>query len=897
MFRLNRLEEVYITTGRTISLFTLCFVVVSMGIFAMFILLDRTFVQFGDAYRQGYFWIAEIKHNLESFFSGDGYPVWSWSRGTGMELSYVTDPFNLLAALFPWAHLELGYTFALVAKMYLAGLAFIAFGREVKLSQFKCLIGGVFYSFCTWTVNISLMQARFVIIIALFPILFMAIERIYKGKSPLLFMLTVGYVIIENSYLAYMAGIVSVIYIFIRYFAYAEKFSMPDYVKRIGSFIAYGLVGILVSSIVLVQRFLRVQAASTESSDAGIDLLYSSSFYQSLGKHIISEGLVDGYTYIGVPIFVIMLLAVAFRKINIRNTSVLMVLIMFGMMLVPFFSSMFNGFSYNSGRWYYMIPFFCIWAAVSNLNVDRLKEKGNIIAMTAGLGAIAVSTAGFWFIGIISLDINALAFIGVNIIGGAAILICIAFGRNRMRRRTLQLAVLIITCGTLVISWNGSLYGNMGKFAHDGDMYKQLKSSTQRVASRIDDDDFYRVDQVDWINVNQEMKMPANENLWWQSKSIYIYDSKLPETITDLNRLVGNSYGYSKRVYMLSNDNRAGLDYIYGVRYFLGDDKKHDRTGADDYAGYGFEYAGNIDGVNIYKNKYDVGLGFAYSKCIRRSEFEKLTPLEREQALLQAAVIPDADMSRISIGELKAEDIKTDVKEVKFEITDTDGVEFDGSLLKAVKEEASFSLKVEDAPAGQLIVSFDNFIKGTGPVSDSFKFECENERLKETADNEQTNQSIYNVRDYNLNMGCYEGYSGKIRVTLDSEGTYNLDRIRISSMNMELYDAYAKERSRQLMEVESCDDTTVKGTVDLKDEGFLFISITKPDNWNAYVDGKKADKISGTNIAFMGIEVPAGKHSIELRYDNRVEKIGMMASFAGLIIGIAVSLILRRKSK
>lgn len=897
MFRINRIEKINITTGKTLGIFTICFIVVAMGIFAMFILLDRTFIQFGDAFRQGYFWIAEIKHNLESMFNGEGYPVWSWSRGTGLELSYVTDPFNILAALFPWNHLELGYSLALVVKMYLAGLAFIAFGREVGLSQYQCLIGGVFYTFCTWTINISLMQARFVIIIALFPILFLAVDRIYKGKSPLLFILIVGYIIIENSYLAYMAGIISVMYIFLRYFAYAENFSISGYMKKMGTFVAYGFVGILVSSIVLVQRFLRVQAASTESSDAGIDLLYSSHFYQSIGKNIISEGLLDGYTYIGIPIFAIMLLAVAFRKVNARNTPVLMVLIMFGMMLFPFFGSMFNGFSYNSGRWYYMIPLFGIWAAVSNLNINRLKEKGNIIAMAAGLGVIAVSTIGFAFAGICSLDIHALAFIGVNIIGGLIILICFVYGKNRMTRRTLQLAVLVITCGTLVVAWNGSLYGNMGKFVHDGDMYKMLMSSTQRVANRIDDDDFYRVDQVNWINVNQEMKIPPNENLWWQSKSIYIYDSKLPATITELNRLVGNSYGYSKRVYMLSNDNRAGLDYIYGVRYFLGDDKKHKRTGADEYAGYGFESSGIIDGVNIYKNKYDVGLGFAYNKCIRRSEFEKLLPLEREQALLQAVVIPDEDIKKISIGEVKAEDINTDIKEVGYEITDTDGVEFDGSLLKATKGNASFCLKVDNAPAGQLIVSFDNFIKGTGDVSESFKFECENERLKEAADNEQTNQSIFNIRDYNLNMGYYTDYSGKIRVTLDGEGTYKLDRIRVSSMNMEIYDTYAQERSRQLLDVVSYDDQTVEGTVDLEEKGFLFISITKPGNWNVYIDGMLTDKISGANIAFMGIEVPAGKHSVELSYDNRVEKIGIMASLAGLIIGIAVALIFRRKCK
>lgn len=892
MYSIKNLENMKINTRRTVGIYSLVFVVVSIGIFAMFILLDRTFVQFGDAYRQGYFWIAEIKHNLESFFGGDGYPAWSWSRGTGLEVGYLTDPFNLIAALFPWAHLELGYTLALVARMYLAGLAFIAFGREVRMSHFSCLMGGIFYAFSTWTVNIALMQARFVMIIVLLPILILSIDRIYKGKSPLLFMVTVGYYIIENSYLAFMAGLMAVVYIFLRYFAYSEgSFRIRDYAAKIGMFMVYGLTGVLMSSIMLIQRFVRVGAASTESSGQGIDLLYGESFYLDLGKHIISEGLTDGYSYVGIPILAIMLLAVAFRKISVKNTPVIMTLIMFGMMLFPFFSSMFNGFSYNSGRWYYMIPFFAIWAAVENLN--RLKERGNRIAMAIGLGVIAIATLGFAAAGLVDLDINSAAFIAVNVAGGLVLLIIICKVRSTPRRR--QLLTIGVTCITLVVAWNGSLYGNMGKFVHDGDMYKQLAKSTQRVSASIDDDDFYRTDQVYWINVDKEMKMPANENLWWQSKSIYMYDSKLPAALLDFNKLVGNSYGYSKRVYMLSNDNRAGLDYLYGVRYFLGDDTTNGRTGADEYADYGFEHEETIDGVHVFRNKYDAGLGFAYDKCISRSEFEKLTPLQREQALLQAVVIPDEFMKDVDIESVTVDDIETDVTDVKYEVTGTDGVAIDGGRITASKEDASFTIRVNDAPAGQLIVSFDNLIRGSDETSRSFKLKCENERLSESADNEQTNQSIYNVRDYNLNMGYYDGYSGEIRVTLSEAGEYSFDDIRISSMNMDIYDKYAGERSQELYRVEEYDDSSVKGTVDLQEKGIVFFSIASCGNWDVYVDGSKADKIVGTNVAFMGVEADRGHHEIELRYNNSLAVKGMITSLAGLVIGLAIALIHRRK--
>ncbi len=890
--------DLHVNTRGIIALYSLLFVVVSAGVFVMFILLDRTFVQFGDAYRQGYFWIAELKHNLGSFFSGGGFPEWSWYRGTGMEVSYLTDPFNILAAMFPWTHLELGYTIALICRMYLSGLAFIAFAREVKLSDFGCLLGAVSYAFCTWTVNIALMQARFVLLIVLFPILILSIDRIYKGKNPLLFILTVAYYIIENSYLAYMAGLVAVAYILLRYAAYNDRFRPSEYFRKIFLFVGYGLCGILISSIVLVQRFIRVSSASMESSDDGIDLFYNPSFYMEMGKHIVSEGLLDGYSYIGVPIVALIVLIVAFRKITIRSTGAVMTLILMVMMLFPFFSCMFNGFSYNSGRWYYMIPFFAIWAAAEVLDLNELRRKKNMILMAASLAVLAVWTVGFGVLGLCDMNRNAMAFIGVNILAGIGVLIIIGKGRDSAPSlRNRQIALIVLTCITLVIAWNGSLYGNMGKFVHDSDMYKQLTGSTQRVATQIDDKDFYRVDQVDWINVHQEMKMPANENLWWQSKSIYTYDSKLPETILELNKLVGNNYGYSKRVYMLSNDNRAGLDYLYGVRYFLGDDLNYFRMGADAYAGYGFEMSENIDGVNVFRNKYDVGLGFAYDKCISRSEFEKLGRLEREQALLQAVVIPDEKMDGLSAKAVTAEDIETDVRDVSYKITKKDGVKIKGNKIIAKRDGAGFCIDVKNAPAGQLVVSFDDLIRGSGETSSSFNLICKNESVSESADNELTNQSIYNIRDYDLNLGYYDGYSGRIRITFSKKGKYHFGDLRVSSMNMDVYDKYAAKRSKEPFKVSEYDDKSVKGTVDLSKDGILFLSIASNTNWDVYVDGEKADKLTGANIAFMGTGLKAGTHDVELKYNNRMQRKGIVLSLAGLLIALGIAFIFRRRNR
>ena len=69
----------------------------------------------------------------------------------------------------------------------------------------------------------------------------------------------------------------------------------------------------------------------------------------------------------------------------------------------------------------------------------------------------------------------------------------------------------------------------------------------QRVGNKIQDSDFYRVDQVQGISVENLLTKYANESLWWKTKSIYTYDSKIPSALLEYNKLVGNNQDYVER--------------------------------------------------------------------------------------------------------------------------------------------------------------------------------------------------------------------------------------------------------------------------------------------------------------------------------------------------------------
>ena len=70
--------------------------------------------------------------------------------------------------------------------------------------------------------------------------------------------------------------------------------------------------------------------------------------------------------------------------------------------------------------------------------------------------------------------------------------------------------------------------------------------------------------------------------------------------------------------------------------------------------------------------------------------------------------------------------------------------------------------------------------------------------------------------------------------------------------------------------------------------------------WNAYVDGQKADYVK-TNYALRGLTIPAGKHTVDFRFEPTAYKTGNAISFWGvaliyLILAVALFLLFKKKN-
>lgn len=99
-------------------------------------------------------------------------------------------------------------------------------------------------------------------------------------------------------------------------------------------------------------------------------------------------------------------------------------------------------------------------------------------------------------------------------------------------------------------------------------------------------------------------------------------------------------------------------------------------------------------------------------------------------------------------------------------------------------------------------------------------------------------------------------------------------------------------------QVDSYTDTHFKGSISLSSDKTVLFSIPYDAGWSVYVDGKRVDTFVWKN-ALLCVDVPAGTHSLELRYvpHNLILGCVLTAFSIIILIGIYVSARLIRNGR
>ena len=951
----KRNEPITIKTEKSflnqILIFSALFIVTALGVYFCFLVCGRSLFRNSvgniDGIAQIYPTYVSIKHMLQGLLSGEGFDSWSWSLGLGADYfdyfkGRLVNPITYLIVAFPEKYMAIAYNIMTVFRQYLAGVAFMFFAREVSLKPNTRIVGAICYAFSGWAFTATITQDTFLNALIFFPVLLLGVEWILKGRSPLVFIIAVFAFLSSSVIWAYIAGIVVILYFVVRYWLSGYEKNVAAFFKKFGTFMGYGVIGVMVSACFVVSTLYSMFSVSTDTNIDSYGFMYSLRTYLEMPVGLFRYTQIHTpYSFIYFPVICVLVIPFIITAIRKKSTPAIFTVVLFVAGLFPVVGRFFNGMGYSAGRWYFILAFFSVWAAMECIDRGVFKTKKNIKIMAVWMAVLAAWCLGGCYFVFEIMSLESAATVAVGLIAGTVILALYYIKEFKCKegkllcfekKNLVSLLIVFVMMGGVIGAANIKVFPLWSDFMYRFSMTKNvpimLDESTQKAAVKLqeEDDEFFRTDHVDGYNDTRITRTVVNENIVFDTRSVYSYFSNINAKWHEFNKAVGNNSGYYARNIVFSNDNRAGLDTLLGVKYFLGDSETK-KPGASDYAPYGYNYCKTIDGVDVLKAKYSINLGTSYDKYITESELYEYDPLEREQVLLQAAVIPDdkVDMAE-GISHASADDIDTETEEIEYSVNGEDNMDVEDGKLTVYKGGGSFNINIPEVKDRQIVIAFENlkredcsyaekrllsgsseetvrinslpeYIDDISYEDDKmFKIYVKKDKVEKAArNNDGSNQGFDGIVDYNINLGYYDSISGDINVGIDNLGHYTYDSIKVYAVPMDIYDDAAQKLEADKYDIESFSDTHVIGTMDVKEASIMYFSILSTPGWKIYVDGEEVEKINDVNIAFTGAAISQGHHNVELKYTYPGLKLGLCITVIGVICLIGILVCRRRR--
>lgn len=924
---------------RDVLIYSVLFLAAAFACYIFFILEGKTFVKYtnsnADGLTQTYTAYVALKHMIQNVFAGDGIPAWSWNLGLGADtFEYygfkLFNPLTYFIIAFPERLIDVGYSIANILREYLAGFTFLLCMREVKLERMQRIAGAIAYAFCGWMVELVLNQGSFENIGIIFPLLILGTEKFLKEKKSTLFIVSVLLCITTGVTWTYICGIIIPIYYLVRYHDYHKGEPAKEFFKTTAKYIGNGLLGIIIGYPFVTAMIASMGGATTDTGAQTNLWAYTLKKYISIPEGLFKYEEVGAlsYSYICMSVLCVALIPMLIYSLRKKSTIAWIATVLAVLSLLPITSKVLNGFSYPAGRWYFVLMFFAIWATTECLNKEILSDKKNLWTMASWLILLA-AIIGFFYVEGLTTQATAIA-VAIEILFGMMLILLayLYFYRGKTNNLILTVASLILIAGlALPVAGRTCPYiaNELGDYLSVGESYKLLQTSTERVAPKLSakDDSFYRTDQAYRANPKMKTKLKTNANIVYNNKSVYMYSSIIDSRWSKFNKVLGNNLGYFSRMNVVSNDNRAPIDYLLGVKYFLGDNK--DEKNASKYAGYGYEKSGKIDGVTIHKNKHCIGLGTVMNKYITESELMEYPELVRDQVMLQAAVVADDQVDLVKgVRHAKKSEIKTSIYKLDAKRIAGKNVRFDKKSFVVTHGKGFIKLKIPEVKNAQIVVSLEGlerepldydtalaigahgllkpkteFARKIESLSyvdkGNFWIKLRSKGIKKFAFCEKDSpRGFVDVKDYNINMGRAENLGKTIKMKFSEVGKYNFKSIKVYAIPMDVLNKQADKLERRSFKLDGAWDDKhadiITGRVKARKDSILYLSIPEGKGWFVSLDDSDGETTITTNIAFTGVKISQGEHELWLEYKSRSgdSVITLICGWIGALIGFTI---------
>ena len=838
---------VFLTTVLATACIAVIYVIFSVFPFGSITVMRMDlYHQYGPLFAELYDRIVEHKSLLYSWITGGG------SSFLGNYLNYLSSPLSFLIFLFDKEDISYAITFIVAFKCILSATSFSYYlKKSFNKDNYFLSAFGILYAFSAYFLayywNVMWLDAMIML-----PLIALGIEKIFKTGDIKLYTVSLIILFFANYYMGYMCCIFAVLYFFVCFIntysndgklnenaVYEKKYSTKAlmnnvFINRGVKFAFASIIAALICAITLVPVFMILKNSSATSGTfpqtfkSYFDLLdLITSHFALLETTIRSSGdNVLPNIYTGILTFILLPLFLVNNKIKLKEKATYVVLIIFFV------------FCFNNNCAEY------IWHAFHFPNDLPYRYSYMYSFIIAVMGYKTILN----FKGIKVKDI---AYTGLAII--SFVIICQKFLTNKMTNSTIYATIIFVTlwCGFLFLLKNKNAQKKTVSFVlvtfilcetiissivglplnQDNKNYKENYKTYTDAINYIDNKDsgFYRT-ELCYLNTRMD---PA----YYGYNGISVFSSMAYESYSQLQSSLGmqsnkvNSYTY--------NTQTPVYNMMFNIKYLI----QTDVSLAPSSNLYKKIYTTSDKKSNVYESKYNLPIAYCVNSKIDDWVTDEGNPFEIQ-----------SDFVKLATGYSNV------FKPVEYNSTDFDAVSGDD-----VTENGTYWLEKSNSSSnyGTETVSLSPTIDGN-----LYLYVKSSDLKTITVNSEKVSDITQSMEDaYILDLG-YHNKGDEVLVSLDastmeSEST-SFDFYCYTSDDTVVKNMYNSLAGNSL-NVESYSDTTIKGTVNAKENCYLYSSIPYDDGWSVYVDGKKAEtfEIGGTLLA---IELTPGQHKIEYKY-------------------------------
>ena len=926
------------------ALFALC----SLLVFCQFILCGKSFVWRSgggnlDGISQHYialsYWGTYLRDIVTTLFTEGrlSIPLFDTSIGMGADviqtLSYyvIGDPLTLLSALVPRAYTEYLYNFLILLRLYLAGLSFSAFALHLKKdNRFFTLISSQIYIFSGYALYAAVRHPYFSNPMIYFPLVLLGAEYIFGGKKPWIFILSVALAGLSNFYFFYMICILTVLYVLVRMFDYCPKGQRKKIVSYLWRFALFAVLGVMMACVLFYPSVRTTLASSRQDGGGNIPALYDLDYYLNFIFTLptaAGQGDWDFHGHLPLSLLALVLLWMTPKKENKTEKRLLILCTL--LLLIPACGWLLNGMAYVSNRWVW--GFNLLVACICAFRLPDLctlsKKKWGILTLFAALYAalsIALRLSNNYFrLGILGVMISVTAIGAVRLFVQKESLRPLAF------KATLLLLVVLQAADFGMARYDRG--GYVDDFMYSGTCYENVLEAQAQPLVDLNDTTYHRYEDF-FEDKSSRQKNAALVNGGMSTNCYYSLASdgwyELLRSLGHRDTLVQKQLGLDGRTilgalsnvkYYTTTEKHAAFSVPYGysdaplfTRWIKNSDLyRRDATG---------EWEEKLKFV-YYRNENALPLGYTYDRYITRAEYDALSYTDRQATLLYNAVLEE-DSALLAKGETVTASTTPEIT-----ITCGNGVSRQGDTFVTYKKGYIYIEIHNAAPGKETYLSFENLqIRQVDPVTrmknkgvwedllpqeqreymESAKRFSPDSVFDLTAKmgdlckfiSYRSPDHVYypGVHDFSVNLGYNETAPTKIRITLPTHGEYTLENITVTQLDLSGYEAQTDKLAKEHLENVVISDNLITGNITVSENKLMCISLPFSPGWRAYVDGKEVE-IQQTDIAFMGIELEAGAHEIQLKYFTPYLAFGILVSLAGWSIFIVWFILDRFQNK